>query len=89
MATVKSREELIEEEKKLKDEIEKRHGKTVEELYEEREKNLRRDANEGSGQGAGCFLRCPITCLQIRRTTLFHHLLRCTNVEGFLQKDVR
>ena len=40
MATVKSREELIEEEKRLKEEIEKRHGKTVEELYQEREKRL-------------------------------------------------
>jgi uroporphyrinogen-III decarboxylase len=40
MATVKSREELIEEEKRLKEEIEKRHGKTVEELYQEREKRI-------------------------------------------------
>jgi uroporphyrinogen-III decarboxylase len=40
MATFKSREELIEEEKKLKEEIEKRHGKTVEELYQERERRI-------------------------------------------------
>jgi len=40
MAAVKSRKELIEEEKRLKGEIENRHGKTVEELYEEREKRL-------------------------------------------------
>jgi hypothetical protein len=40
MATAKSREELIKEEKRLKEEIEKRHGKTVEELYQEREKRI-------------------------------------------------
>lgn len=40
MATVKSREELIEAEKRLKGEIEKKHGKTVEELYRERERRL-------------------------------------------------
>ena len=40
MAIVKSREELIEEEKRLKEEIEKRHGKAVEELYQEREKRI-------------------------------------------------
>jgi uroporphyrinogen-III decarboxylase len=40
MAPIKSREELIEGEKRLKVEIEKRHGKTVEELYQEREKRL-------------------------------------------------
>jgi uroporphyrinogen-III decarboxylase len=40
MAIVKSREALIEEEKRLKEEIEKRHGKTVEELYQEREKRI-------------------------------------------------
>jgi hypothetical protein len=40
MATVKSREQLIEEEKRMKEEIEKRHGKTVEELYQEREKRI-------------------------------------------------
>jgi hypothetical protein len=40
MATVQSREELIEEEKRLKEEIEKRHGKTVEELHREREKRI-------------------------------------------------
>jgi len=34
MATIKSREELIEEEKRLKEEIEKKHGKTVEGLYQ-------------------------------------------------------
>ncbi len=40
MATVTSREELIEGEKRLKGEIEKKHGKTVEELYQEREKRV-------------------------------------------------
>jgi uroporphyrinogen-III decarboxylase len=40
MVTIKSRGELIEEEKRLKEEIEKRHGKTVEELYLEREKRI-------------------------------------------------
>jgi len=40
MAAVKSRKELIEEEKRLKEEIEKKHGKTVEELYREREKRI-------------------------------------------------
>ena len=41
MAIHMSREELIEEEKRLKDEIEKRNGKSVEELYREREKSAR------------------------------------------------
>jgi len=40
MATATSREALVEEEKRLKEQIEKRHGKTVEELYREREKRL-------------------------------------------------
>jgi uroporphyrinogen-III decarboxylase len=40
MAINMSREELIEEEKRLRDEIEKRNGKTVEELYREREKRI-------------------------------------------------
>ena len=40
MAAVKSREELLEEEKKLKEEIEKRHGKTTDELYREREQRI-------------------------------------------------
>ena len=40
MAAFKSREELIEEEKRLKEETEKRHGKTVEELCHEREKRI-------------------------------------------------
>jgi uroporphyrinogen-III decarboxylase len=40
MATINFREELIEEEKRMKEEIEKRHGKTVEELYQEREKRI-------------------------------------------------
>jgi uroporphyrinogen-III decarboxylase len=40
MAAYKSREELIEKEKRLKDEIEKRNGKSVEELYIEREKRI-------------------------------------------------
>ena len=42
MATVKSRKELREEKnKRLKEEIEKKHGKPVEQLYEEREKRVR------------------------------------------------
>ncbi|MGD9143048.1 MAG: uroporphyrinogen decarboxylase family protein [Dehalococcoidia bacterium] len=40
MTATQSREELIEEEKRLKEEIEKRNGKTVEELYREREKRV-------------------------------------------------
>jgi uroporphyrinogen-III decarboxylase len=40
MVAVKSREELIEEEKRLKEDIEKRNGKTVEELYQERKKRV-------------------------------------------------
>jgi uroporphyrinogen-III decarboxylase len=40
MAAVKSREPLIEEEKRLKEGIEKRNGKSVEELYQEREKRI-------------------------------------------------
>jgi uroporphyrinogen-III decarboxylase len=40
MVTDKSREKLIEEEKRLKEETEKRHGKTVEELYRERKKRI-------------------------------------------------
>ena len=40
MTTGKSREELIAEEKRLKEDIEKRNGKSVEELYREREKRL-------------------------------------------------
>jgi hypothetical protein len=40
MATVSPREELLEEVKRLKEEIEKRQGKTVEELYQEREKRI-------------------------------------------------
>jgi hypothetical protein len=46
MATVKSREQLLEEKvKKLREEIERKHGKTVEELYEERQRRFR-DAME-------------------------------------------
>lgn len=41
MATVRSDKELQEEEHKLKEEIEKKHGKSVEQLYEEREKRYR------------------------------------------------
>ena len=40
MAVDKSREELIEEEKRLKEDIEKRNGKTVEELHRERETRI-------------------------------------------------
>lgn len=40
MATLKSKEELLQEEKKLKEEVEKKHGKTVGQLYAEREKRL-------------------------------------------------
>jgi uroporphyrinogen-III decarboxylase len=40
MTAGRSREKLIEEEKRLKEEIEKRHGKTVEELYRERERRI-------------------------------------------------
>lgn len=41
MATVRSKEQLLEEEKRLKDAIEKKHGKSVEQLYNEREKRIR------------------------------------------------
>ncbi len=42
MATVQSKERQLEEnEKRLRDEIEKKHGKTVEQLYDEREKRIR------------------------------------------------
>lgn len=41
METMKSREQLREEEKRLIAEIENRHGKSVEQLYEEREKRVR------------------------------------------------
>jgi uroporphyrinogen-III decarboxylase len=40
MAAVRSREQLIEAEKRLKEEIEKRNGKTVAELYRERETRI-------------------------------------------------
>ncbi len=40
MATVKSEKEIIAEKKRLRDEIEKKHGKPPEELYAEREKRL-------------------------------------------------
>jgi hypothetical protein len=38
--TIEKREKLITEEKSLKDQIEKRHGKTVAELYREREERI-------------------------------------------------
>ncbi|MEE8419316.1 MAG: uroporphyrinogen decarboxylase family protein [Dehalococcoidales bacterium] len=41
MASVISGEENIETEKRLRDEIERKHGKSVEELYQEREKRIR------------------------------------------------
>jgi uroporphyrinogen-III decarboxylase len=40
MTTEKSRQELIDREKGLKDEIEKKHGKSVEALFREREKRI-------------------------------------------------
>jgi hypothetical protein len=40
MTTEKSREEILVDDRKLKEEIEKKHGKSVEELYQEREKRL-------------------------------------------------
>lgn len=40
MATEKSEKQISEENKKLRDEIEKKHGKTPEQLYQEREKRL-------------------------------------------------
>src|SRR3989338_7399946 len=40
MATVKSREEILIDDQKLREEIEKKHGKTPEELCQEREKRL-------------------------------------------------
>ena len=42
MATVKSKEKLLEEkDEKLREKIERKHGKSVEQLYEEREKRYR------------------------------------------------
>lgn len=41
MATVRSKEQLQEEEKRLIAEIEKKHGKSVQQLYDEREKRVR------------------------------------------------
>jgi hypothetical protein len=40
MSTEKSRKEIVVDDKKLREEIEKKHGKSVEELYQEREKRL-------------------------------------------------
>jgi len=40
MSTEKSRKEILVDDKKLREEIEKKHGKSVEELYQEREKRL-------------------------------------------------
>lgn len=40
MTTLKSREQILEEDKQLKAEIEKKHGKTVEQLRAEREKRV-------------------------------------------------
>ncbi|MFC1949569.1 uroporphyrinogen decarboxylase family protein [Chloroflexota bacterium] len=40
MANIRSQEELLEEEKRLREEIEKKHGKTPEQLYEERAKRI-------------------------------------------------
>lgn len=41
MASIRSGEQIIAENLKLREEIEKRHGKTLEQLYEEREKRAR------------------------------------------------
>ena len=41
MATVGTRMEISQEEKRLRDEIEKKHGKTPEQLYEERDRRVR------------------------------------------------
>ncbi len=41
MATMRAEERLSEENRRLKEQIEKRHGKSVEELYEERGKRIR------------------------------------------------
>ena len=41
MATAKSKEQLLEENKRLREEIERKHGKTPEQLYAEREKRIR------------------------------------------------
>ena len=40
MTTEKSREEILVDDRKLREEIEKKHGKSVEQLYQEREKRL-------------------------------------------------
>ena len=40
MTTAMPREELIEEEKRLKEQIERKHGKTVEALFQEKEKRI-------------------------------------------------
>ena len=40
MAAEKSREEILVDDRELKEEIEKKHGKSVEEIYQEREKRL-------------------------------------------------
>jgi len=40
MTTGKSRDEILVDDRKLREEIEKKHGKSVEELYQEREKRL-------------------------------------------------
>ena len=41
MATIKAKEQPAEDEKKLRAEIEKKHGKSIEQLYQEREKRVR------------------------------------------------
>ena len=40
MATIRTTEELLAEEKRLKEEIERKHGKTPEQLYDERAKRI-------------------------------------------------
>jgi hypothetical protein len=40
MSTEKSRKEILVDDRKLREEIEKKHGKSMEELYQEREKRL-------------------------------------------------
>lgn len=41
MATMRSKDEILAESRKLREKIEKKHGKSVEQLYEEREKRVR------------------------------------------------
>jgi len=40
MAAEKSREKILVDDRELREEIQKKHGKSVEEIYQEREKRL-------------------------------------------------